>query len=70
MHGTDTILSPPQLTAARNLLGWSRRELAIVSGVSEGTIKALETGTTDPRLSTMRKLLGTLLAHGVEFVNQ
>ena len=38
---TDIILSAPQVRAARSLLGWSRRELAIVSNVSAGTIKAI-----------------------------
>jgi transcriptional regulator with XRE-family HTH domain len=67
-RGTDIILSAPQVRAARSLLGWSRRELAIVSGVSSGTIKALEQGSTDPRLSTLRKLARTFKAHSVEFL--
>jgi transcriptional regulator with XRE-family HTH domain len=67
-RGTDIILSAPQVRAARSLLGWSRRELAIVSGVSSGTIKAIEHGLTDPRLSTLRKLARTFKAHSVEFV--
>ena len=67
-RGTDNILSAPQVRAARSLLGWSRRELAIVSGVSSGTIKAIEQGSTDPRLSTLRKLARTFKAHSVEFL--
>jgi DNA-binding XRE family transcriptional regulator len=65
---TDVILSAPQVRAARSLLGWSRRELAIVSGVSPGTIKALELDLTDPRLSTLRKLARTFKAHDVAFL--
>jgi transcriptional regulator with XRE-family HTH domain len=64
----DRVLSAHQIRAARGLLGWSRRELAIVSRVSEGTIKAIELGTTDARLSTLRKLAQTFSAHAVEFV--
>ena len=67
-RGTDIILSAPQLRAARSLLGWSRRELALVSGVSAGTIKAIEHGLTDPRLSTLRRLARTFKAHDVEFL--
>jgi transcriptional regulator with XRE-family HTH domain len=67
-RGTDIILSAPQVRAARSLLGWSRRELAIVSGVSSGTIKAIEHGLTDPRLSTLRRLARTFKAHNVEFL--
>ena len=68
VRGTDIILSAPQVRAGRSLLGWSRRELAIVSGVSPGTIKAIEQGSTDPRLSTLRKLARTFKAHDVEFL--
>ena len=64
----DRLLSAQQIRAARNLLGWSRRELSIVAGISQGTIKAVEQGQTDARLSTLRKLAGTFTAHGVEFV--
>jgi transcriptional regulator with XRE-family HTH domain len=61
-------LAAHQIRAARGLLGWSRRELAIVSRVSEGTIKAIEQGVTDARLSTLRKLAQAFSAHAVEFV--
>ena len=62
------MLSAQQIRAARSLLGWSRRELAIVAGLSQGTIKSIEQGKTDARLSTLRKLARTFTAHGVEFV--
>jgi DNA-binding XRE family transcriptional regulator len=62
------MLSAQQIRAARSLLGWSRRELAIVAGISQGTIKAIEQGKTDARLSTLRKLARMFTAHGVEFV--
>lgn len=64
----DRVLSAQQIRAARSLLGWSRRELAIVAGLSQGTIKAIEQGKTDARLSTLHKLAQTFMAHGVEFV--
>ena len=65
---TEIILSGEQVRAARCLLGWSRRELALVAGVSAGTIKAIELGMTDPRLSTLRKLAKMFAAHSVEFI--
>lgn len=40
----------------------------MVSGVSAGTIKAIELGITDPRLSTLRKLARMFAAHAVEFI--
>lgn len=69
-RGTDIILSAPQVRAARSLLGWSRRELAIVSGVSAGTIKAIEHGLSDTRLSTLRRLARTFKAHDIEFLSE
>ena len=66
----DRMLSAQQIRAARSLLGWSRRELAIVANLSQGTIKAIEQGRTDARLSTLRKLARTFTAHGVEFVTE
>ena len=41
---TAGLLTPQQVRAARGLLGWSRRDLAIISRVSHNTIKALELG--------------------------
>lgn len=66
----DRMLSARQIRAARGLLGWSRRELAMVAGISQGTIKAIEQGATDVRLSTLRKLAQTFTAHEVEFVTE
>ena len=65
---TAGLLTPQQVRAARGLLGWSRRELAIISRVSHNTIKALELGHTDPRRSTLVKLSRTFAAHEILFV--
>ncbi len=67
---TDIVLTAEQVRAARALMGWSRKDLAIVSGVSQGTIKAIETGRTDYRLSTLHKLTRTFEAHGVSFLKE
>jgi transcriptional regulator with XRE-family HTH domain len=67
---TDIVLSAEQVRAARALMGWSRKDLAIVSGVSQGTIKAIEAGRTDYRLSTLCKLMRTFQAHGVSFLKE
>jgi DNA-binding XRE family transcriptional regulator len=65
---TDRELSARQIRAARALLGWSRRQLAIASGVSEGTIKAIEHGAVDTRLVTMDKLGRVFAAQSIAFV--
>ncbi|MGD9711760.1 MAG: multiprotein-bridging factor 1 family protein [Thermomicrobiales bacterium] len=67
---TDIVLSAEQVRAARALMGWSRKDLATVSGLSQGTIKAIERGRTDYRLSTLRKLTRTFQAHGVSFLRE
>ena len=63
-----TLLTPHQVRAARGLLGWSRCELAIVSRVSENSIKAMELCQTDPRRSTLQKLSQTFALHEIVFV--
>jgi transcriptional regulator with XRE-family HTH domain len=65
---TDRELSARQIRAARALLGWSRRQLAAASGVSVGTIKAIEHGAVDTRLTTMDKLGGVFAAQSIAFV--
>jgi transcriptional regulator with XRE-family HTH domain len=47
------MLTPAQMRAARGLLGWSQRELAIRAGLPLGTIKNIERGASDPRASTL-----------------
>ncbi|MCM1156769.1 MAG: helix-turn-helix transcriptional regulator [Roseburia sp.] len=38
----------------------SQRELASISGIKQSVIARMETGKTDPRLSTVMKLLSTM----------
>lgn len=62
------ILTPAQIKAARALLGWKQTDLAEKSGVSLPSIKNIERGATDPRVSTMAALRKALEAAGVEFL--
>jgi transcriptional regulator with XRE-family HTH domain len=60
-------ITPQQLKAGRQLLGWSRSDLAGHCGVSMTTMAHFERGTTRASvldLSTMRRVLETA---GVEF---
>lgn len=55
------------VTAARDLLGWTKTTLAIKAGVSETTILALERGrqrVTQPMITAIR---GALEAAGIKF---
>jgi transcriptional regulator with XRE-family HTH domain len=59
---------PPQIRAARALLGWSRMDLARVTGLSPSTIKSLEKGQRDVKASTLMKLSRAFECHGVRFI--
>ena len=48
------------LRQARKELGWNQAELSDRSGVSRPQISAVESGRTDPRASTLLKLLNAL----------
>ncbi len=60
-----------QVKAARALLGWSQKDLAQVSGVSEATIKRLEAGEGDlgGRQATVGAIRTALETAGAEFTN-
>ncbi len=62
------MLIPAQIRAARALLSWSQAELAEASGVALQSIKNIETGKTDPRLSTATALRRALEKAGVVFL--
>ena len=66
--GSEQPLVPPQIRAARALLGWSRMDLARVAGLSPSTIKSLEMGQHDVKASTLMKLSRAFECHGVRFI--
>lgn len=49
-----------RVTKARERLGWSRRVLAAKARLSPETVAAIERGSVDARLSTVRRLSGAL----------
>jgi transcriptional regulator with XRE-family HTH domain len=59
-----------QIKAARALLGWSQADLAQQSGVSEPTVKRLESaeGEIGGRAATGASLVSALQQAGVEFI--
>lgn len=60
-----------QIRAARALLGWKQTELASAAGVSEMSIKNIESETLkrDFRMSTIEAIRGALESAGIQFVN-
>lgn len=65
----EGMLTPVQIRAARALLNWSQDELAEASGVARQSIKNIERGVTDPRLSTATAIKTTLEKAGVQFLD-
>jgi len=62
------MISPAQIRAARALIGWKQTELASAAGLSEMSVKNIERGTTDPRVSTLEAIKQALEAAGVIFI--
>ena len=62
------MISARQIKAARALLGWTQQELADRAIVSANALKRLETGKTDPRLTTVTAVKSALEAGGIEFL--
>jgi transcriptional regulator with XRE-family HTH domain len=63
------IILPAQIRAARALLGWKQTDLAERSGVSGISIKNIERGFTDPRVSTLNAIIRAFETAGIEFTN-
>ena len=61
-------LTPRTCSQARRLVGWSSRELAKRSGVSQQTIKNFEAGTHRPRYDTVTACLRAFAGAGVIFL--
>lgn len=56
LHQTQLETFGGVLRQARELKGWSQRELAARSGVTQANISKIETGQVDPQLSTLVEL--------------
>jgi transcriptional regulator with XRE-family HTH domain len=63
-------ISAEQSKAARALIGWSRRELAEASQVSERTLIDFERGARAPHRRTLFDLRRALEEAGVIFIDQ
>jgi predicted transcriptional regulator len=61
-----------QIKAARALLNWSQEHLATAAGISIPTIKRLEAqdGPLGGREETVTKILNSMRAAGVEFIDE
>lgn len=62
------VITAEQIRAGRALLDWTRQELAVVSKVGEATIARIETGTIDPKASSLSAIETALSSVGVEII--
>lgn len=64
------MLSPGQMKAARALLGWDQRRLALASGVSLPTIRRMEASEHNVRgnVDTLVKVVEALERGGLELI--
>jgi predicted transcriptional regulator len=61
------MITPPQIRAARALIGWRQRDLAKAAGISAIGVKNIERGQVDPRLSTVAAIERAFADAGVLF---
>ncbi|NOE18098.1 helix-turn-helix domain-containing protein [Ruegeria atlantica] len=67
----EDLFSVRQLKAARALIGWSQKDLAVASGVSLPTIARLEAQDTEVlggRTVTIQAIRSALQAANIEFI--
>ena len=62
------MITANQLRSARALLNWTQQDLAKRSGVSEDSIREIESGKTEPRKNTLRALIRAIDDAGVNFI--
>jgi transcriptional regulator with XRE-family HTH domain len=60
MHDDDPMDVPATLRAARRLRRLSQRELSAYAELPPSTLERIESGISDPRVSTLDRLLGAV----------
>ncbi|MGO4196901.1 helix-turn-helix transcriptional regulator [Rhizobium sp. YAF28] len=63
------MITNAQIRAARALLGWKQTELATAARLSEMSVKNIERGDTDPRVSTLHAIKSALETAGIRFID-
>lgn len=57
-----------QIRAARAILDWSRDDLATATGLSADTVRRIESGSLQPRASTVAAIRAAFERRGIEFL--
>nr|WP_037403109.1 helix-turn-helix transcriptional regulator [Sinorhizobium fredii] len=58
------------MNSSRALVGWRQPDLAQAAGLSEMSVKNIERGVTDSRMSTMQAIRSALEAAGVILIDE
>jgi transcriptional regulator with XRE-family HTH domain len=64
------MITPEQIRGARAMLGLTQAELARRAGISKTGLNNIESGSSDPKASTLRAIQQVLEAAGVEFISE
>ncbi|ANG96763.1 hypothetical protein A8A54_09950 [Brucella pseudogrignonensis] len=64
------MITSDQIRAARAFLNWKQTDLAAAANISEMSVKNVEKGQTDTRVSTLRAIEQAFAAAGMEFINE
>lgn len=64
-----TMLTAAQIRAARAMLGWKQTDLAKAADISEMSVKKIEAGSVDPRVSTIAAIQSAFESAGIVFLD-
>ena len=64
---SDAHILGAAIRSGRSALNWPQQFLADKSGISLPTIARIETGSNNPKLETISKLIGAIESGGVEY---
>lgn len=64
------MITPAQIKAARAMLDWKQTDLAKAAGLSEMSVKNVEKGQKDSRMSTIQSIRAALETAGIIFIDQ
>ncbi|MEQ1954436.1 helix-turn-helix transcriptional regulator [Mesorhizobium sp. CN2-181] len=62
------MITAQQIRGARAMLGLTQADLAREAGISTTGLNNIESGSSDPKTSTLRAIRAALEAAGVEFI--
>lgn len=63
------MINAAQIRAARAMLGWKQTDLAREAGISEMSVKKIEAGSVDPRVSTITAIQCAFEKAGILFLD-